>query len=252
MNKKMIEQRFGRHLPTYRRYAIVQREMAVKLLALLAERTGRSGFSRILEIGCGSGLLSEKLEAALAYEKLFLNDLVDDCADLTLRIDDSEFLSGDVETVDFPASLDLVVSNAALQWVNDLRGVFVRVQQALLPGGVFAFSTFSPRNLGEIRELCGCGLNYREPEALAALGREFFSGVEVLEYKTVLRFDTPLDVLKHLKYTGVNGVDNGVRWTRGKLEKFCADYERRFSDGSGRVGLTFAPVYFFGRKEIEK
>ncbi|MDD4816918.1 MAG: malonyl-ACP O-methyltransferase BioC [Victivallaceae bacterium] len=249
MNKDVVRQRFGRHLPTYRRYAIVQREMALKLLKILEERSGRTGFRRIFEIGCGSGLLSEKIEAALTYDTLFLNDIVDGCADLTLRIDDSVFLAGDVETVDFPAPLDLVVSNAALQWAADLRTVFVRAHEALRPGGIFAFSSFSPRNLGEIRALCGRGLVYREPAKIAELGREFFTGVEVCERKTVLRFDTPLDVLKHLKYTGVNGVDDGVRWTRGELEEFCRDYERRFGEPGGRVPLTFAPVYFLGRKE---
>ena len=46
---------------------------------------------------------------------------------------------------------DLVVSNATLQWFDDLEGAINRVAACLKPGGCFAASVFGPASLGELR-----------------------------------------------------------------------------------------------------
>lgn len=51
------------------------------------------------------------------------------------------------------ASLDLVVSNLALHWINDLPGLFVQVRQALKPDGFFVATMFGEDTLFELRFL---------------------------------------------------------------------------------------------------
>lgn len=62
-----------------------------------------------------------------------------------------------------------------------------------------------------------------------------------------LSFASPLEVLRHLKETGVTGTA-AQAWTRGKLQEFCRNYTERFSDERGRVYLTFHPIYMICRK----
>ena len=45
------------------------------------------------------------------------------------------------------SAFDLVWSNLALQWVNDLPRAFAELRRVLQVGGLFAFTTFGPDTL---------------------------------------------------------------------------------------------------------
>jgi len=62
------------------------------------------------------------------------------------------------------------------------------------------------------------------------------------EGNIALTFQHPLEVLRHLKYTGVTANASRV-WTRGKQERFCRDYQERFPSADGGVTLTYRPLY---------
>jgi malonyl-CoA O-methyltransferase len=60
---------------------------------------------------------------------------------------------GDLERLPFAtATIDLVWSNLALQWVNDLPATLRELHRVLKPGGLLMFSTFGPDTLKELRE----------------------------------------------------------------------------------------------------
>jgi len=50
-----------------------------------------------------------------------------------------------------PASVDLVFSSLVLQWCEPLAQALAEVRRVLKPGGFFAFSTFGPDTLKELR-----------------------------------------------------------------------------------------------------
>ena len=59
---------------------------------------------------------------------------------------------GDLEVLPFAdASMGLIWSNLALQWVNDLPRAFAEMYRVLAPGGLLMFSTFGPDTLKELR-----------------------------------------------------------------------------------------------------
>jgi len=234
--------RFARRLPEYRKFAIVQREMSGKLLQGVAARRRR--FSSIFEIGCGAGILSEKLAANLSYDTLYLNDIVPECADLAQFLPNAEFVAGDADFLTLPPALDLVVSNAALQWVEHLETLFGKVRNSLAPGGIFAFSSFAPGNLPEVAALTGQTLKYAGVEELTSSGNNCFKRVEIAVETRQIIFPSAREVLAHLRSTGVNAVAQ-ARWSRGDLEKFCRDYHEHFGAAGGGVKLTFKPLYFY-------
>lgn len=67
------------------------------------------------------------------------------------------------------------------------------------------------------------------------------------EEEICLSFASPLEVLRHLKNTGVNSVTQ-KQWTKSNLATFCKAYSRKFSYLDG-VHLTYHPLYCVAQKK---
>ncbi|GAB4341331.1 MAG: malonyl-ACP O-methyltransferase BioC [Desulfobulbaceae bacterium] len=250
VNKDRIQQRFARAAATYDRQAFIQLKMARRLLGLLDEHLS-SPPRRLLEIGCCTGLLTEQLVRCFpAAETFFVNDLVPAFEETVRRrtggAPQVRFLPGDIERIDIPADLDLVVSSSTLHWLADLPGFLRRLATRLPAGATFCFSIYGPENLAEVREITSIGLDYRGSGDLRRLVGERFDLLALEEEKAVLFFDDPLALLNHLRETGVNALD-APPWTRSRLEYFRQEYMARFSVGD-RVFLTYHPVYCVARR----
>ncbi|MDD5697146.1 MAG: malonyl-ACP O-methyltransferase BioC [Victivallaceae bacterium] len=239
-DKQLIKKRFARSLKTYTEHALVQSATAERLLFELSVLTGAK-FDRVFEIGCGSGILTRRFARLFKYGKLYLNDLVDECAGLCSKYPDSEFIGGDIESLSpLPRQLDLIISNATFQWFDQLPAVLGRLAETLNPAGILAFSTFGTRNACEITELTGRTLDYLSAPALKhAVSRHFEIGC-YHENIRKLHFDHPLDVLRHLQKTGVTAVSRQI-WTKSDLQNFVARYIERNKAESG-VTLTYHPI----------
>ena len=220
MDKRLIAERFARARDTYSREARVQQQVAEKMLRLLTEHT--SLFHRIVEFGCGTGSYSRLLLDKLQPESLLLNDLcpeMRECLTDLLPQNMVQFIPGDAEALDFPEGTDLITSCSTLQWFNDPEAFFARCHRFLSEEGYLAFSTFGAENMREIHTLTGHGLEYLSIETLKELLAPHFETVYAEEEIVSLPFNTPLQVLQHLKETGVTGTEKKV-WTRGRLQTF--------------------------------
>jgi malonyl-ACP O-methyltransferase BioC len=250
VDKQVLAQRVGRSAARYDRAAVVQAEMAERLVSDVLEWAGTGEFESVLEPGCGTGLLTRRLAERCRIGRLVLNDLAGVvgqrlAAGLAggLEVD---FVPGDMEIVGFPGSYDLIVSNAAFQWVDDPGALIRRLTGMLRPGGVLAITAFGPENLGEVAELTAVSLRYL---TLVDWRRMVETACDVLmahEARRVMRFESASDVLRHLRDTGVNALDPGG-WPHGKTRRLCRDYEARFGR-NGEVPLTYHPLWLIGRK----
>ncbi len=254
-DKQLVASRFGRTLHSYRLNASVQHRMAARLVDL-AGRSGLPGHvGRVLEVGAGSALLTEELLANRSVGSYFANDLVAGSREFVARavgerpVGEWRFLEGDIECLDpLPGNLSLVVSNATVQWLHDIEAFFGRMASLLEPGGMLAFSTFGPRNMGEIASLEGVSLYYRTAGEFARLAAAGFEMLAVEEEERRLEFDSPEAVLRHIRETGVNGL-GGHSWTRTRYQQFLRRYREAFPCGAG-VSLTYHPLYCcFRRRE---
>lgn len=253
MNKQLIAERFSKAIHTYSQEACVQRQIADKMTRLLTEHL-TAPCPKVIEFGCGTGVYSRLLLKALQPDELLLNDLCPEmeqcCSDL-LKEKQISFLPGDAETVSFPGQRSLITSCSALQWFESPRRFFERCHSLLQQQGYFAFSTFGEENMKEIRQLTGSGLSYPSREELLSALSAHFQVVYSEEEHIPLSFDTPLQVLYHLKQTGVTGVTSSAcrpLRTRRDLHCFCERYAREFSQGSS-VSLTYHPIYIVAQKK---
>ncbi|NTU67785.1 MAG: malonyl-ACP O-methyltransferase BioC [Chlorobiaceae bacterium] len=247
-DKQLVCSRFGRSLHTYRRSAVVQGGMATRLVRLVGQAGTPAHLGRVLEVGAGSGLLTSALLVNHSAGTYFANDLVAGSREFVMQAFEGRavgkglFLEGDIERLDpLPGRLDLVVSNATVQWLHDLGAFFARMASSLQPGGLLAFSTFGPGNMLEIAALEGVSLAYRTPAEIGALAGEAFETICIEEEERRLEFASPEAVLRHIRQTGVNGVA-GRAWTRERYQQFLQRYRDSFSSEGG-VGLTYHPVY---------
>nr|WP_217487657.1 malonyl-ACP O-methyltransferase BioC [Acinetobacter oleivorans] len=245
MNKNLVAQRFAKAGQSYSEHAIVQKQICQNLTSLL-QQFCPSKMLRVFEIGCGSGNLTHLITASFQIEELILNDLYADVQQHFNHQENLKWLIGDIETLEFPQQLDMIVSGSALQWMQDLPLLLKHSNGALVDQGWLCFSTFGYQNLMEIKELTGQGLSYWSVENWnRALTQAGFEILHLSESETQLYFDSPKAVLQHLKATGVTATAQH-RWTKQTLQQFYQDYDR-FKHAEG-YSLTYHPIYCIARR----
>ena len=249
INKQLITRRFSRAIESYNREATAQKQIAGRLNDMLAHYLPARP-RHVLEIGSGTGFLTRPLLRTFHPEKLILNDICHEMstcfADL-LSDRQVTFIPGDAEQLSFPSGQDLIVSCSALQWFVSPELFFKRCNTLLSGHRYFAFSTFGKENLKEIAAVTGSGLHYYSLEELKKSLSMHYNIVTAGEERIRLTFATPLDVLYHLKHTGVTAVCRQA-WTKGDLQEFCDKYAKLFSCGNA-VTLTYHPLYIIARKK---
>ena len=219
--------------------------MGNKLLELLIKHQGKE-FERIFEFGVGSANLTRLISEKLTYEKLFLNDIVKISKEWADKyVEYSEFLGGDIEQIDFPADLDLVISNAAIQWV-DFDKLLLRVANSLKSGATFAFSSFGEDNFLEMAKIFKIGLYYIPMNVLEKKLKKYFEILYIGEDKIELDFHNPKEVLNHIRHTGVNCCGKHSFY-KSTLISFENEYRKLFSTQDG-VKLTYHPICVVAKK----
>lgn len=248
MDKNLIKDRFSRSIPSYNGSACAQRLIAEKLCSLLSGISGgQRDAGNVLEIGCGTGILTRMF---LKYFTASGLTLVDICPEVIGMLGDIKcrFIAGDAEKCSLPAGQDLIISCSAIQWFED-QDAFLSKCNGLLNGkGLIAISTFGPDNLSQIKTITGCGLDYCGKNAVCdAVGRAGFRILAADEEHIEMIFPTPQSVLHHLKSTGVTGISR-TSWTKGRLKEFTSAYQEKYGLEDGNVPLTYHPIYIIAEK----
>lgn len=256
IDKDLVKARFSKNLATYHSKAAIQKSIAYNLWKILSNYKD-TDFYNIFEIGVGTGYLTSCLLEKEDTKLYIGNDIVEQSEiyfENAFRNSgkdiDREFLVGDgeglVKSFNRYHFFDLVSSSSVFQWFSDLENVFSSLKNLIKPSGLLAFTTFGPDNFKEINKLLSIGLSYKSLSDLRQMVEN--SGFQVLtiakEVET-LYFSTPLQVLKHIKETGVSGVGD-FRWNRVLLSQFIDRYNRYFSSAEG-VSLTYEPIYIVAR-----
>ncbi|MBV9661683.1 MAG: methyltransferase domain-containing protein [Acidimicrobiales bacterium] len=114
----------------------------------LVQRVPVSSPGLVVDLGCGPGNLTAQLSDLWPGARVIGVDSSEEMISRAeaLASDSLSFALGDLRTWSPPQPVDVLVSNAALQWVADHAGLFERLLGFLAPGGAFAFQV--PGNFG--------------------------------------------------------------------------------------------------------
>ena len=250
-DKEKVAQRFRRSLPTYDTNAHIQKKVSERVVNLLQTLPGFD-LSRVLEVGCCTGILTELFCSRYPVATLYINDLVPElCVAAKDRVRRFrtvvEIIAGDVEKVALPDRLDLIISSSTLQWLADFPAALEKFSAALAKRGYLVFSFFADGTLQEIRELTGKGLEYQSLEQVCSQLAQSFDLLHVETCVDRLTFSNPREVLRHLQATGVSGLDS-YRWTPAGLRSFEEEYRRHFGSGE-KVRLSYVSHFLVARKK---
>jgi malonyl-CoA O-methyltransferase len=180
--KQRISDAFGAAAAHYEDHAGPQR-FAAKLVADLAQRQKPADVTRILEIGCGTGLLTRDIQARWPGAELVATDLSPRMLEQAAAggLVAGRFLTMDGEAPTFEGPwFDLILSSLTFQWFDDLAGAIARLAGLLRPGGSLIFSTMGRGSFAQWRAAhVACGVTSGVPDypTLAEL-RAMLAGFE--------------------------------------------------------------------------
>jgi malonyl-CoA O-methyltransferase len=262
IDKRATRESFSRAAVSYDRAAVLQREVGDRM----AERLDyvRIDPSRILDAGSGTGHGTLSLAARYPGAQRIALDMAPAMLRLALAKEPGRVMSalrgrsrtdavcGDIEQLPLAgASIDMVWSNLALQWVNDLPaalGEFARITRA---GGLLMFSTFGPDTLQELRAAFAAVDGYSHVSRFTdmhdigdmLLEAGFATPVVDME-KITLTYPTLPELMRDLKAIGAHNATAGRRpglMGRHAFARVVEAYERFRSDG--RLPATYEVVY---------
>ncbi|SDW76279.1 malonyl-CoA O-methyltransferase [Marininema mesophilum] len=151
-----VSLRFGCASLTYDQHASVQREMAIELIERIRGIPLGKG-KRILEIGCGTGYLTEKLLGMFPDATITALDISWEMVERAKKCVGKQvtFSIRDAEQMDWEKEgpFDLIVSNAAVQWFSQPDETFSHLIRGLSKGGWFIASTFGAKTFNELHTL---------------------------------------------------------------------------------------------------
>ncbi len=150
---RAVSARFSASAGTYDGSATVQFVAAEKVMELLAETNPPK---RILEIGCGTGLLTRMLVDRFpdaAIEGVDIADSLVAAARTSFEGNSNVHLyTADGRTMRESRTFGLVVSSSSLHWMPPLKKTFEKLAACLVPGGKLVFSMMVDGTLAELRE----------------------------------------------------------------------------------------------------
>ncbi len=195
-----IKHRFSKSARTYQDQADIQRQVAQSLASYIDGQP-----KKILEIGCGTGLLTTQLIKRFPLAQLTATDMSREMLDraqtnitkdgqsLGIRF---ELLNPEKDSIQ--ESFDLIVASMVVHWFQEPVETIKRICNALDHNGRFYFSTIGPDCFGEWQQVLKSHelpIGLRIPPQLPGLFEQ--------DYKPVT-YPSAQDFLHHLKATGTN------------------------------------------------
>ncbi len=203
---RSIARAFGAKAADYDAHAHLQRRAADRLAARLPDRTA----PRVLEIGCGTGLLTRHLLDRYPNGTFLITDLAPEMVEACRQrhgraVGSVAFAVMDGEAPDTQQRFDLIALNMTAQWFADPRAGLDRLAGLLEPGGTLLFSTLGPESFAEWRAALA-----EEGAPAGVVSMPTLPGIVESE-KVVVCYDTASEFLTSMKAIGAGEPRVGYR-----------------------------------------
>lgn len=259
INKQQVRQHFSCHAREYDRYALVQQKVARRLTEMLYGQL--QAFESALEVGCGTGMLSQQLSRVQPDLQLVLSDIAHGMSQYVQQtLPQYPVCDADAAALPFcAASFDLVTSSSVYQWLNDLPNAFAEIARVLRKDGKLALALFGEKTLFELRNAHQSVLpahkvshvqNFPALDTIsAAVGRQF----KILSLRSEFEVEWHTDVpalLRSLKKIGAQNASQqrpqGLA-SRQVMQAMFSHYNDVYAREGG-IPATYEVIYLLARR----
>jgi malonyl-CoA O-methyltransferase len=155
LDRRAVRAAFDRASAAYDAAAVVQTRVREELLSRLD--LIRMTPEVVVDLGCGTGRGARQLKDRYRSALVVAVDAAPGMLRETRRhsgwLRPLQRVCGDVFRLPFrDGAVSLIFSNLMLQWCDDLDAALTEIRRVLTPDGFFAFSTFGPDTLRELRQ----------------------------------------------------------------------------------------------------
>jgi malonyl-CoA O-methyltransferase len=238
LDKEKIARSFSRAANSYDSAAYFQRDMGLELVSMLPAGTDVDANFCCLDLGCGTGFFHRHLtslydgidylgvdiaEGMLQFFKKSRNDKRSSLH-TSASINSSRknrtndfLLCADAENLSIKNdAVDIIFSNMAVQWSENLPVLFAELKRILRPGGIIGLTTLGPKTLMELKQ------SWQQVDGHVHVNHFFplerwveaidDSGLTIETQRVLmpqLQFDSVRQLLKELKLIGAHNVNKG-------------------------------------------
>lgn len=250
-----FQQSFSKAASVYDRFSSLQKDLGTVLLKAVRGST----YPVVLDVGMGTGWLTEKFSKKFSKSKIIGLDYAFGMAAQAKRRKCFSVLQADAQALPFQnEKFNLIVSNCAYQWVEDITKAFAENARVLKPDGEFYFTCFGSSTLKELREAVRQNSQGKKGElhhwhlleknrirqALADAG---FKKIEISSQECQEKFKDLFDLLSWLKSIGANRTKRNVFIGPQFLARAKNYYDKHFSCDQG-VRATFDIIFGVAKK----
>lgn len=257
LRKSLIKQSFNNSASKYDNYAILQKEIANELLAILFKDAKLTLLDNvnILDLGCGTGYLSEIFSKNIKTGCFTQLDLsLNMCKLAKGKTGSITTVNADIEYLPFNKNIfDYVVSSSSFQWLEEIHIGFKEVWRVLKSRGIFAFSIFGENTLNELSQSFSLIDNDKHvndflsediiEKTMLNIG---FTDLKIIKSTKLQHFPNILEIMRYLHNLGAGYKRISTQQaflTKSKLDKLNNLYKKNFSDKHGLI--TSWEIYYF-------
>jgi malonyl-CoA O-methyltransferase len=259
-DQKSIAGRFSAAANTYNRHADVQSKAVSRLIRLLDRNPV---IKSILEIGCGTGILTAELADKFSSAQIYATDIsrgmILESQKQLKSQQNIKWIAGDFRELSGLGKFDMVISSSSLHWITPLDTTFKKVLTLLKKNGIFAFSMMIKGTLAELHaarkrvvpsKIVSRQLPAQE-EVLNSLKR---CGLKIIHKHSEtcrVTFKSAAYLLKSLHEQGVTSgpfASGKTPLNRSELERLVSYYNTHYKNRSGGVFATHEIMYVVAEK----
>ncbi|MEW7982880.1 MAG: malonyl-ACP O-methyltransferase BioC [gamma proteobacterium symbiont of Phacoides pectinatus] len=254
IDKGQARRAFSRAAGRYDEVAVLQREIGQRMLERLGLVRLRPGV--ILDVGAGTGVATHDLLRRYRKARVIALDFALPMLQRARRrgslLRRPGCLCADFDRIPLADhSVDLIYSNAAVQWSNDIDRTFREFQRVLRPGGLLMFTTFGLDTLKELRQSWSAVDGHSHVSTFLdmhdlgdALVRARFAEPVMDVDRMRLTYGEVSDLMRDLKVLGAHNVTDdrchGLTG-KGRMRAMREHYETYRRDG--RLPASYEVVY---------
>lgn len=258
-SSKKVARNFGKSAEDYHRHADVQQGVAKRLIASLEPWRDIIPPGPILEVGCGTGFVTEGLMELYPDREKVITDIspemISFCRKRFADAPNSNFEELDAETLSLQEPVyAMTVSGFTAQWFKDPALTLGKMMEATKPGGLLLASFPGSESFSEWRGYCReLGIPYTGnelPDTEEVVVKMSTGPVQVDYYEdtVVQTFETAADFFRHLKTIGADSRKNSKgRSLKPSEMKLLIDHWD--SDCKGEIKVSYHVVFLAVKRD---